>query len=160
MKLEKSEIQKIIDKKAEQYDLDWTWMSAIVSTESGWNPYAMRYEPSYAWFYKTEECAKLAKVTLATEIATQKMSWGLAQIMGALAREQGHHGALSELTIPEINIDQLALRLKYLRGLTSESDAVFAAYNGGPGALKKIDGAYVNQKYVDTVNSFREKLLA
>lgn len=149
-----------IEKYSEHFNINANWARAIIMTESGGNPYTLRYESSYNYLYETEKCAKLAKVTLATEIATQRISWGLAQVMGALAREQGYTGSLAQLTDPDLNISHLFIRLDYLNRLAhGNKDSIFAGYNGGPGSLRKVNNLYLNQKYVDTVNSFLEKLV-
>lgn len=141
--------------------IDPAWAKAIIATESNFDPFALRYESSYNFLYQTEKCAKAAKVSLSTEIATQKISWGLAQVMGALAREQGFTGGMAELTDPELNIRHLFIRLRHLKsGLATLSpDVIFAGYNGGPGMMRKIHGVFQNQKYVDTVNLNLNKLL-
>lgn len=139
---------------AELYDLDPSWLKAIISQESNWNPWAVRFEPGYQWLYEIVKSAKKAQVSLDTESATQKMSWGLGQVMGALAREQGLIGPIPSLLTPEVNLEHMCIRLKYLKSLSSNKDDVFAMYNGGPAANKKMDGKYRNQLYVDGVNAF------
>lgn len=152
--------ENLIQKYAQKFNIDQNWVKAIISTESDWNQYALRYESSYQYVFEIEKCAKRARVTLATELATQRISWGLGQIMGSLAREQGHTTSLSELCDPETNIVHLCTRLSYLKlhagGIES---SIFAGYNGGLGALRKVNNLYLNQKYVDTVNSHLDKLL-
>jgi len=138
---------------ATHFNLDWKWLEAIIAHESSWNSFAMRYEKDYPYLYQVDVCAKLSGMSIDTEVVTQKMSWGLAQIMGALAREHGFHGPLSQLTDPATNILHLGIRLSYLVRLNPSKDAVFAMYNGGPGVKKLPDGKYANQAYVDAVNA-------
>lgn len=142
-----------------EYGIDPKWFQAIISQESNWDICALRYESGYQWLYDTEECAKRSKVTLATEIACQKMSWGLGQIMGALAREQGLMGSLVMMIQPEINIEHMGIRLKHLKNLSQEPSDVFAMYNGGPSARRKNNGVYLNQSYVDKVMEKLSSLL-
>src|SRR6478736_1371356 len=103
-----------IKKEATFNAIDPNLFKAIISQESAWNIFAIRTEPTYKWLYQPEEFAKNPLINLSTEVATQKMSWGLGQIMGALAREQGHKGLMGELLDPNINIKHIGLRLKTL----------------------------------------------
>lgn len=151
--LDKKLIDSLVNPVADKWDIDPSWLKAIISTESSWDTCAIRYEPNYVYLYNTETCAKVCRVTLGTEIATQKMSWGLCQIMGALAREQGFVKMLPELIDPKVNIYQLAVRIDHLRGIKNDQNWIFAAYNAGPG-VKEMDGKYPNQQYVDKVNGF------
>lgn len=153
-----SQLEAIIQKTCKTYQVDPNWLKAIVSTESSWNQYAIRYETSYQFLYQPERFAKLACVTLATEIATQKMSWGLGQLMGGLAREQGHTGMLSELIKPEVNIKHMCIRIDHLKKISQEPQDVFSMYNGGPGAIHKSNGVYLNQAYVERVMGYLGKL--
>jgi hypothetical protein len=108
----KDEVAPFIHKHCDAYGINPAWVRAIITQESSWNPCAIRYESSYQWLFEVEKCANLAQVTLATELVTQKMSWGLGQIMGALAREQGLAGQIPLLLTPEINIKHMCKRLK------------------------------------------------
>lgn len=146
-------ILPLIEKYASIYQIDIEWIQAIILTESSGDTYAMRYEGSYPYLFNAEACAKKANVSLATEIATQKISWGLGQVMGALAREQGHTRAMGELLIPDVNIKHMCIRLQTLKRRSEIADDVFAGYNGGPGAMRLIaEHKYANQHYVDKVN--------
>lgn len=147
--------QVIIQKVADTHGINPDWLNAIIQTESGWDIWASRFESGYQWLYKPEAHAKLCRITVQTEIAAQKTSYGLGQIMGALAREQGHIEALGKLFLPEINIEHIGIRLKWLKRrpeAAGSSDAIFAGYNGGPGSMKRIGGVYPNQVYVDKIN--------
>lgn len=142
-----------IKKYSSLYQVEPDWIKAIILTESSGNPYAIRYEGSYPYLFEVESSAKKANVTLATEIASQKISWGLGQIMGALAREQGHKTSIVELVTPEINIKHICIRLEYLKKLAKETDDIFAGYNGGPGSMRLgFDHKYPNQVYVDKIH--------
>lgn len=148
----KTQVDFILSQLCSTYRVEPTWVKAIIEVESAWNPYAIRYEPQYPYHFETSKCAKRARVTLATELATQRMSWGLGQVMGALAREQGHQGSMAELTQPELNLKHMCIRLKDLNQRAASPAEVFAAYNGGPGAMKRLEsGLFLNQTYVDKV---------
>lgn len=146
-------IQETIDRAASRYAINPIWIKSIIMQESRWKQYALRYEPEYPYLVKPEELAHKYGITEATETQSQKMSWGLGQIMGALAREQGHIGPMGELFEPSVNIDHVAMRLSYLKKHSETEDDVFASYNGGLGVLnsKKLHGIYSNQSYVDSV---------
>lgn len=126
------------------------WIVSLVKQESDFDPFAIRYEPDYKYLYQPESFIKFN--SLETEIQSQKMSWGLGQIMGATAREFCLQGYLSVLLLPEVNLHYMGLLLESLMAQSSEKDDIFAMYNGGKGALHKIDGKYKNQSYVDSVN--------
>lgn len=148
-------LEYLVKQKALLYKIDWTWMTAIISHESSWDIYAMRYEDKYSYLFQVDVCAKIANVSFETETICQKSSFGLAQLMGGLAREQGLKGSILQLTDPNVNIEHLAIRLQHLLKLSQDRDSVFAMYNGGPGALNnKFQGLFRNQAYVDAVNGF------
>lgn len=84
---------------ATRYKLDPALVCAVIEQESSWNTFAMRYEPAF----RTRYVAALA-VPLTEEIA-RSTSWGLMQVMGQVARENGLATEfLSELCSPEIGI--------------------------------------------------------
>lgn len=149
--------QEMIEAKAYETSVDPAWVMAIIEQESQFNTAAVRFEPLFKYFYKPAHFAEHPLISIDTEIATQKMSWGLGQIMGALAREQGHQGFMAELLKPEVNLKHICQRLKFLKRYSHEAEAIFAAYNGGPGALRLIDGKFKNQNYVDSVLSHLKK---
>jgi hypothetical protein len=99
---------------------------AIIATESSGNPWAWNAEPKYRWLWNVKTDAAFRQMR-ADEIDAevpppdfpscsgtdrdqewwgQQASWGLMQIMGAAAREQGFRGAyLVELVDPFTNIE-------------------------------------------------------
>jgi hypothetical protein len=152
-----SGLTNLVDTIAKAQGVQPAWVKAIISQESGWNSYALRYEVNYRWLHQPEIYAKHPLISISTEIISQKMSWGLGQIMGALAREQGHPGLMPELLKPEVNIQHICTRIKTLRNISTEVLDIFAMYNGGPGAVKKTLGKYSNQAYVDSASSYLQK---
>lgn len=142
---------ELCKKHGAEFAVDPLWIQAIIQQESAWNEYAIRYEVNYRYLYDTNGCAARALVTLNTEIATQKMSWGLGQIMGGLAREQGLVGPMGQLFEADTNIWHVAKRLCRLMKFSNLDEDVFAMYNSGPDALHKVSGKYMNQTYVDSV---------
>lgn len=146
------EIKQIVLKVSQSYGVDPHWVMAIILQESAGNRYQIRYEPRYRYLFHPDLFSKKLRVTLETETQSQKISWGVGQVMGALAREQGHMGLMAELIDHELNIKHVCMRLKNLRKYSNEKDDLFSMYNGGPGSLQKSQGAYLNQSYVDSVN--------
>lgn len=121
----------------------------IVSVESGFNPFAGRYEKNYKW--TVDESFRPPGCSAETELVWQKTSWGLTQIMGATAREAGFRGWLSELVVPQVNLE---VSIRHLSRLGAKLDWVekdmISAWNAGFPRLG-LDGRYTNQGYVDSV---------
>ena len=98
------------------------WMLGWMDTESSLNQYAMRYEPKYRWLYPPNDKPKQGT----TEWYAQKVSWGILQIMGAVARERGFDSMyLSELCDLRINIK---IASGYLSDLRKNSDGSWEAH--------------------------------
>lgn len=137
-----------IEAQALKYSVDPAVIKAIIHKESAWEPNAVRYEEHYKWLYQPEVFSKHVLISNTTEIITQKMSWGLGQIMGALAREQGHKGLMPELLDPRVNIMHICIRVQALMKRCKRPEEIFACYNGGFGALKTQAGKFKNEDYV------------
>lgn len=80
-------------------DLDPVLVCAIIEQESGFDPWAIRYEP--AFYTKYVEPLKGLSVT---EAHGRAFSWGLMQCMGQVAREVGYKGQFAQLCSPETGI--------------------------------------------------------
>jgi len=142
---------------ATEYGLPLGLVLAVVQVESSFQPYAWKPEPPYRWFWDVRRNCPF-RAPLAAEIASehapadfptlaghrdqewwaQQASWGLMQVMGAVARERGFRGPyLPELTQPAVGLTYGCLHLRHLcqRHFSRHGwDGVFAAYNtGGPG---------------------------
>ena len=145
--------EDIIIAKSEKYDIPAELVSAIIKVESSGDTNAIRYEDHYKWFYKPESY----KGHKDTERIAQKTSWGLMQVMGAVARELGFKGRfLSELLIPELGIEYGCKQLKRQYNRYGNWQDAISAYNQGNN--KKLDnGDYANQIYVDKVNKHWSK---
>lgn len=131
-----------------KYNVDPAIVKAIITQESAWQMFALRYEPNYRYLFQPEIYAKSAFISISTEVNTQKMSWGLGQIMGGLAREQGHKGLMGELFIPQNNINHICIRIAALKKKCDSPEEIFACYNGGLDALKLVNGKFRNDGYV------------
>jgi hypothetical protein len=127
-------------------------VSALIWIESGNDPDAWNPEPKYRYFWDVQKNAPFRVLTLG-EVASkvppadfpclagdpdqewwaQQASWGLMQVMGAVAREEGFHGKyLTALCRPTVNLEcgcaHLAAQYKWADGNLEQT---LAAYNGG-----------------------------
>lgn len=151
----------LIEREAGAHRLEPDLVSAIVSVESSFNPWAWNPEPHYRylWNVKTRRpFRRLTPTERATEVPpvdfpylagdrdqewwAQQASWGLMQLMGALARERGFKGLyLTELVDPELNLSlgcgHLASLLAWSKG--DEAKAL-GAYNAGRGGWSGPQG--------------------
>jgi soluble lytic murein transglycosylase-like protein len=75
-------------------ELDPALVCAIVEQESGWEPWAVRYEPGYYERYVAPHGFT------PTEAQARSFSWGLMQMMGDSARSLGFTGHLASLCDP------------------------------------------------------------
>jgi soluble lytic murein transglycosylase-like protein len=133
--------------------LDADLVIAIIHTESGGDTYAIRYEPHYRWLCDVERWSKRQGITAATEETLQKMSFGLGQVMGAVARQHGFGKPLQRLCEPDHGLEIMIKHLRWLRLKCASDTDLMAAYNGGWGALRRsFSGAYPNQPYIDKVS--------
>ena len=125
-------------------------LAAIVAKESSFHPYAWNPEPAYVYLYDVTKGTRFRALTAgerASEIPPpdfpriggdrdqewwgQQSSWGLAQVMGAVAREHGFRGVFfPELTDPETGLEYAGRFLANLLSRYPVEDAV-SAYNAG-----------------------------
>jgi hypothetical protein len=145
-----------LQKLCERFDCDPALVSALVTVESSWNPYAVRYEPSYQYLHEPARHAKRQGITLATEVVLQRCSWGLMQVMGATGRELSLVLPIQTMCEPLIGLEYGIRYLRALKRSYNSRDDLIAAYNAGH-AKKKADGSYINQKYVDKVRKALKK---
>lgn len=126
---------------AAKYSLPWALVKAIVHTESSGNPWAYRYEPHYKYLVGSN--------LRVTEQVGQQTSWGLMQVMGAVAREHGFTGWFPELCQPALGLEYGCRHLKRYADQYGHWHDVIASYNAG--SPRKVGEQYVNQSYVDKV---------
>lgn len=137
--------EKII-KNAEKHGLQHEIVWGICQVESNFNPYAVRYEPGYKWLFNPRELRPI-NCAFETECAQQRTSYGLMQVMGAVFRELGYRGWLTQI-ICDIDT-QLEYGCRYLWNLISRYgfEGGIEAYNAGipqqgqSGYYKKIVAA-------------------
>ncbi len=138
---------------AAQHGLFPEIVCAVAEQESHWDTWAVNPEPHYVWLWDLVNKKPFRKITpeeRRSEIPPddfpapawvdrdaewwcQSMSWGLGQVMGAVARECGFKGKfLTELCDPHVNLEILCLHLQ--RKFTAAEGNVEKAlllYNGG-----------------------------
>ena len=136
-------------------DLRVDLILAIIAQESSGDPWAIRYEDNYQYFYHWKEKKPLydskqsahgnrirAKGLLGdTEFNAQSTSWGLLQLMAAAGRERGFKGKyLSELLDPPVNLHFGLIHLwewGYQRGSRTTEQALIR-WNGDPAYAAKV----------------------
>lgn len=116
---------------AASHGLEASLVCAVVEQESGWNPWALRYEP--AFFTKYVAPLVGTQHLSATESNGRATSWGLMQVMGQVAREHGFAGlSLAELCDPatalQIGCQVLSSKLSSAGG---NSQRALLLWNGG-----------------------------
>jgi soluble lytic murein transglycosylase-like protein len=112
---------------AAKRSLDPALVCAIIAQESAWDPHAIRYEPAFRARY-------VAPLGLPpTEEVARSLSWGLMQVMGQVAREQGFSGKfLSALCDPATGLDiGCAVLAAKLASANGEVSRALQLWNGG-----------------------------
>ncbi len=139
---------------AHENGLDPALVQAICHVESGWDTYAMRYEPQFEARYLTGlDFRRVSPCSRDTERKGRAMSWGLMQVMGQVARELGFDGPyLSALCDPALGLRYgcLHLRRKMDKYGSQGIEAVISAYNAGQ-PVRRPDGTWANGIYVRMV---------
>lgn len=105
-----------------EYNLEPTLLAAVIAQESAGNPWAIRFE----WGFYNKYVKGKVRDQLLGHVPSERLcsiqsekfaraySWGLCQIMGQTAREQGlKTDFISQLLDPEINIPLGAKILRY-----------------------------------------------
>ena len=126
-----AQLLSLARKLAAAYSLDPALVCAVVEQESTWNPWAMRYEP--AFFAKYVARLYTNNKVSASEAYARGFSWGLMQVMGQVARENGFtEPFLSALCDPvqglEIGCKVLGKKLEAADGDVARG---LQAWNGG-----------------------------
>lgn len=155
--LTKIELISYIRPHADAFSLDPKLVYGIAMKESGGDQRAVRYEPNYRWLYQPEK-TRYMSCSMETEIMMQKTSYGLMQVMGAVFREYGFRGWLTDVVC---DIDtQLSYGCRhlatYLRRYPVEQ--AISAYNAGHPVTWNKD--YVRQVLIFARNNGCSELCA
>jgi len=144
-----------INAAATRHNLDPNLIVAFILTESGGDPWAIRYEPNWKWFLKPNYWALRMNISDKTERSLQMHSWGLMQIMGTTARELGFDQQIPKLCIPKNGIE-FGCRYfkKQLIRYSGDVEFAISAYNMG--TARKNSHGFRNQIYVNKImNNWR-----
>ncbi len=129
-------------------------IAGVIQEESRFALWATRHEPRYQRNRRVRNAAlswihsHAGGPNSATELDDRARSYGLMQVMGETAREQGFAAPyLAELYLPENAIEHGArLLAKLLARYPHDTLAAISAYNQG--TARKRRGVYLNARYV------------
>ena len=126
-----AQLVSLARKAAASHSLDPSLVCAIVEQESAWNPWAMRFEPLF--FAKYVAPLYTNNKVSASEAYARGFSWGLMQVMGQVARENGYtEPFLSALGDPADSLE-IGCRILRKKFETAAGDIArtLLAWNGG-----------------------------
>ncbi|MGH9728761.1 MAG: lytic transglycosylase domain-containing protein, partial [Candidatus Acidiferrales bacterium] len=135
--------------RAAQFELDPELVCAVIEQESNWNAWATRFEPAFEKKYveplKQNGELKTFGASMETEANARATSYGLMQVMGQVAREQGVAiPFLTELCDPDRGLEtgcaHLAKHARDKQGRRVSFEKLLLAWNGGgdPGYPNKV----------------------
>lgn len=157
---------------AKAHGLSPALVEAQVLVESGGNAWSWNPEPRYRYFWNVRSQRPFRAISPAEQLSEfppsdfpclggdpdqewwgQQASWGIQQIMGALAREYGFRGPyLTQLCEVTTNLDigcaHLSRLLAWAKG---DIDQALSAFNGGQGG--NTQRPFRNQVYADKVKA-------
>jgi soluble lytic murein transglycosylase-like protein len=120
------QLVSLVKSKATALGLDPALCCAIVEQESGWNQWAIRYEPAFYTRYIVP--LKLNP----TESTARSISWGLFQTMGEVAWEHGFRGSYPSLCDPSTGVDVgLNVWQSKLKAANGDATKALLLWNGG-----------------------------
>ena len=129
---------RLIVEHAQKHQISPKLIAAIIHQESKGNPWAVRREHQFFLKYlqyKTEQTIGgyvPQLCTFQTEKMLRSYSFGLMQIMGQTARENGFEGEyLTQLCDPATNIEVGVKLIKKFVDSTKDIHAALLRYNGG-----------------------------
>ena len=148
-----------IDSAARRESLPAALIAALIQEESRFEPWATRSEPRYVRNRRVlRAAARYARehhggANAYTEFVDRARSYGLMQVMGETAREQGFAAPfLAELYVPKNSIAHGATLLaQLLRRYHSDTLAAISAYNQGSARRTtsgRHRGVFANARYV------------
>jgi hypothetical protein len=145
-----------VHKICDDLDLDADLVAAMIMTESGGDHLAVRFEPKWRAFVTPEIFCRTTNITFDTEKFMQACSFGVLQVMGAVARECGFVGPILGLADMETGLLYGCKKLKKCLAKYDEVEAI-CAYNCGT-PMKTPAGKYTNQDYLDKVHGYLKEL--
>lgn len=142
----------LVRKIAEQAGVSASVLAGLVCQESQGKTWASRPEPFYRWIWggKSSTLPLLKRLlpnwrTPEQDHYMQRVSWGLCQVMGAVAREAGMGGYLTQLCDPATGLHYGAGHLALcIRRAGGNVYGGLRRYNGNPESPKTA-------KYADAV---------
>lgn len=153
-----SSIDHYITSLCSEFGLESALVHAIIQAETAGDCWAFRFEPKFQWILPMDQVQKMAKacgISQDSEIMGQRTSWGVMQIMGAVAREFGFNEKFTKLCVPETGILYGCKQLNRLRAKYKDRKDLISAYNAGS-VRRDEKGNYSNQGYVDKVSAYYE----
>lgn len=148
--------QALINQECKPRGINPFLIYAIVRAESNWNPWATRYEPLSSYKVGNPKIALQLGISQITEQISQKISFGLGQIMGSTSRSLGYKDHLTKLCDPKTNIFWMCELIEKISEKYSKIEDKIAAYNAGS-VRHNADGFYSNQIYVDKILTYLEE---
>lgn len=127
--MNKDELIALAKQLASAAGVDPVLCCAVVEQESAppWNPLSYRFEPAFYQRY----IAKMIHLT-PTEAYARSASWGLMQLMGETAREEGMTGNIPDLMDPTIGLTKGLIHLKKeLERANGNVHNALQGWNGG-----------------------------
>ena len=156
LQTKRDNLENLATEIAKEHNLEARLVFAVIQVESNWNTYAFRYEPNFRWLWNVEEAAKKNHVTVDSMVFAQKTSFGLLQVMGAVAyehelmnEENPHERLPTVLCNPWHGIVYGCRHLQLKSDLYGpDPELIYAAYNAGS-PRRKNNGKLINQASVD-----------
>lgn len=139
----------LIRSAAKRYRLDPSLVAAVCMIESNGNTWATRVEferlddgnwrSRWRWWLNPIVFARKVGSSITTERVSQATSFGLMQVMGAVAREHGYNGWLTGLCDPSTGIEYGCMHLRKKIDTWGSTENGVEAYNAGrPGRIVGI----------------------
>jgi soluble lytic murein transglycosylase-like protein len=122
----------LIEEQAASFKIAPDVLAALACHESMGNPYAMRVEPNFKWIPDDYAKDRPGIMSVSTEFWGRKISWGLCQVMGQIARERGFKGWWPALCEPDLGLHYGAAHLAWcIARCKGDLRAGLRRYNGG-----------------------------
>ena len=164
------------DAAALAHGLDPLVVAALIQVESGGQPWAWNPEPVYRYLWNVRDAVPFRPMTVSElrskyppsdfpclagdpdqEYWGQQASWGLMQIMGAVARERGYRDPyLTALCDVDTNLalgcEHFRVQLVWAHG---DVEKALGAYNAGRGGWDTAAGKRYRAKVLTALEALR-----